>query len=470
VTSETRPDGQVTTYTYDANGNLASLTPPGRPAHAFAYTPVDLTTQYSPPDVNPGADTTQYTYNFEKQPVLTTRPDGQTIAYGYDSAGRTSTVTIARGTLTYAYDPATGNPASVSAPGGIGLAYGYDGSLLTTETWTGPVAGTVARTYDANFRQSTDLVNGANAIAYGYDADGLLTSAGGLTLSRSSQNGLLLATALGTVTETYTYNGFAEPVGYRSASGLNSLYAVDYARDALGRISTLTETLAAVTSVYGYGYDLAGRLVSVSLNGAPLATYSYDANGNRLGGSYDQQDRLTAYGPATFTYTSNGERLSKVSAGQTTTYTYDALSNLLGVGLPGGTHISYLVDGQNRRVEKLVNGGRVQALLYEDDLRPAAELGLTNTVVSRFVYAGWDNVPDYMVKGGATYRFIVDHAGSPRLVVNAATGVVAQRLDYDAFGRVLTDTNPGFQPFGFAGGLYDPLTGLVHPGLNGPNV
>ncbi len=40
-------------------------------------------------------------------------------------------------------------------------------------------------------------------------------------------------------------------------------------------------------------------------------------------------------------------------------------------------------------------------------------------------------------------------------------GEIAQRLDYDSFGRVLCDTNPGFQPFGFQGGLYDPDTGLV---------
>jgi RHS repeat-associated protein len=37
-------------------------------------------------------------------------------------------------------------------------------------------------------------------------------------------------------------------------------------------------------------------------------------------------------------------------------------------------------------------------------------------------------------------------------------------IDYDSFGRVLTDTNPGFQPFGFAGGLYDADTGLVRFG------
>jgi RHS repeat-associated protein len=51
-----------------------------------------------------------------------------------------------------------------------------------------------------------------------------------------------------------------------------------------------------------------------------------------------------------------------------------------------------------------------------------------------------------------------------RLVVSSATGAIAQRLDYDAFGRVLLDTNPGFQPFGFTGGLYDAATGLVRLG------
>ena len=66
--------------------------------------------------------------------------------------------------------------------------------------------------------------------------------------------------------------------------------------------------------------------------------------------------------------------------------------------------------------------------------------------------------------GAVTYRIITDNQGSVRLVVNAETGDVSQRLDYDSFGRVLRDTNPGFQPFGFQGGLYDPDTGLVEFG------
>jgi RHS repeat-associated protein len=50
-------------------------------------------------------------------------------------------------------------------------------------------------------------------------------------------------------------------------------------------------------------------------------------------------------------------------------------------------------------------------------------------------------------------------------LIDTATGSVAQQIDYDTFGTVLLDTNPGFQPFGFAGGLYDPDTRLTRYGL-----
>ncbi len=57
--------------------------------------------------------------------------------------------------------------------------------------------------------------------------------------------------------------------------------------------------------------------------------------------------------------------------------------------------------------------------------------------------------------------------GSVRLVVNTTDGTIAQRIDYDPFGKVVSDTNPGFQPFSFAGGLFDAETGLVRFGARG---
>ena len=73
-------------------------------------------------------------------------------------------------------------------------------------------------------------------------------------------------------------------------------------------------------------------------------------------------------------------------------------------------------------------------------------------------------MPDYIVKGGATYRVVSDHVGSPRLVINTATGAIAQRMDFDEWGNVTFDSAPGFQPFGFAGGILDGHTGLTRFG------
>ncbi|TAN35333.1 MAG: RHS repeat-associated core domain-containing protein, partial [Verrucomicrobia bacterium] len=119
---------------------------------------------------------------------------------------------------------------------------------------------------------------------------------------------------------------------------------------------------------------------------------------------------------------------------------------------------------QNRRIGKKRNNVLEQGFLYQDQLKPIAELDGNNNIVSRFVYATGANVPDFMIKGGVTYRLIKDHLGSPRLVVDVATNTVIQQLNYDVWGKVIQDSNPGFQPFGYAGGLYDRDTHLVRFG------
>jgi len=72
--------------------------------------------------------------------------------------------------------------------------------LLTGTTWAGPVAGNVTRTYDTDFRVTTESVNGGNSVTFQYDPDSLLTTAGALTLTRHAQHGLLTGTSLGSVT------------------------------------------------------------------------------------------------------------------------------------------------------------------------------------------------------------------------------------------------------------------------------
>jgi RHS repeat-associated protein len=480
ATSQTLPDGRLIQFTYDANGNLTSLTPPGREAHSFTFTPVDLTQGYGAPFVaNGGTGVTQYAYDVDRHLTQITRPDGQQVVLGYDSAGRLSTQTVPTGQYTYSYNATTGKLSTLTAPGGETLSYSYDGSLPTSTTWTGPIADSVGVTYDNNFRVTAQSVNGGHTIPFTYDLDSLLTGAGALTLNRDAQNGLLTGTSLGSVSDTLSYNPFAEPSAYEATVNSSPVFRQQYTRDDLGRITTKTETAQGLTDTYGYSYDVAGRLTEVKLNGATLTSYEYDSNGNRLSKTspsgttaytYDAQDRLLTQAPVSgppsvsYTYTANGELQSKTVGSQTTSYNYDVLGNLLNATLPNGSALDYVIDGQQRRVGKKINGVLVQGFLYQNQLNPVAELDGTGAVVSRFVYASKGNVPDYLVKNGTTYRIISDHLGSPRLVVDVTTGAIVQRLDYDEFGQVITDTNPGFQPFGFAGGLYDRDTKLVRFG------
>ncbi len=337
----------------------------------------------------------------------------------------------------------------------------------TAATWSGEVAGTVHWDYDNDLRIVNETVNGAFGAAFGYDADSLMTSAGALARTLDPQNGRLTGTTLGAVSDSYGYDEYGALASYQAGS----LLGVQYTRDALGRITAKQETVEGVTHLHEYAYDLRGRLVEEKKDGGAVGQWVYDGNGNRVAdtvagrtGTYDAQDRMLTCGGASYTYGANGELLAKSDSGLTTTYTYDGLGNLMRVALPDVRVIEYLVDGLGRRVGKKVDGVLVKGWVYRSQLQPVAELDGAGNVVARYVHTTRVNVPDYMIKGGNTYRFIHDHLGSVRLVVDAATGVVVQRLDYDAWGRVLTDTNPGFQPFGFAGGLYDPDTGLVRFG------
>ncbi|MDQ3930298.1 MAG: hypothetical protein M3328_14285, partial [Chloroflexota bacterium] len=185
------------------------------------------------------------------------------------------------------------------------------------------------------------------------------------------------------------------------------------------------------------------------------------ADGLEIRGDYDAQDRLTSYGSARYEYSPNGQLVRKRQQEAVTIYEYSALGNLSSVTLPGGERIEYILDGVGRRIGKKVNGVLVQGLLYGSILTPIAELDGRGNVTAYFVYGSRSHMPDYVLKDGTAYRIVTDMLGSPRLVVNTTDGSMAQRLDYDEYGRVVLDTNPGFQPFGFAGGIYDPDTQLT---------
>lgn len=460
-----------TAFEYDANSNLTALTPPGRGAHRFDFTSQDLLSDYVPPSINAGNTTTGYRYNLDKQLTQVLQPDGTIIDYDYNVAGKLSTITTSDDKITYSY-ASTGQLASINTASGQASTYLYDGFLLTQESSSGLVEGDVAFGYDNYLLTERVVVNG-EPITYKYDWDGYPYLAGSLWLDYDYEAGLLRATYLDSITSMLDYNGYGELTREQFDNNGASLYEASYMRDNLGRITQKIDRLDGVQTTYDYRYDNAGRLASVKQDGVEVASYAYDSNGNRIGGfdrqgninaTVDAQDRLLTYNTTSYGYNLDGDLETKSEHGTLTTYDYDALGNLRNVVLPGDIAIDYVIDGRNRRVGKKVNGVFKQGFLYQNQLNPIVELDGNNNVVSRFVYASKGNVPDYMIKNGETYRIISDHLGSPRLVVNSSTGEIAQRIDYDEFGNVLNDTNPGFQPFGFAGGIYDQHTGLVRFG------
>lgn len=473
VTARTLPDGRSIQFSYDSSGNLTSLTPPGRPAHGFQYTSVDLAKQYDPPGI-PGAKPTKYFYNLDRQVDSIVRPDSIAVKFTYDGAGRLTSVLFDRGTQSFGYSSTSGSLTSLRTPTGDSLKFRYNGSLPTAVVWKGTLNDSVTVAYDSAFRVKSQTVHGGSAVTFGYDNDGLLTSAGALKMGRSLTNGLLLADTLNRVRSAYSYTTRGELKSYRVERAGTLLFGAGFVRDSLGRITAKTDTVNGTITAWSFAYDSVGRLKSTT-QGTTTRAYEYDLNGNRskytvtgsgtLVATYDNQDRLLTYGTTSYTYGSNGELKTKVVPGVgTTSYTYDALGSLTHVVLPSGAVLDYLIDGENRRVGLKLNGTLQKSWIYQDQLNPIAELDGSGNLVSRFVYGSRANVPDYMLKGGNVYRLISDHLGSVRLVVDTATGTIAQRIDYDEFGVATVVSGAGFQPFGFAGGLTDSATTLVRFG------
>jgi RHS repeat-associated protein len=160
----------------------------------------------------------------------------------------------------------------------------------------------------------------------------------------------------------------------------------------------------------------------------------------------------------------NGDlkKVTNTETDEVTEYVYDELGQLNRVTLADKTVIEYYYDKVGRRIAKKVNGFFEEGFLYQSKLQPAAKVDSDGSIIAQYIYATKVNVPEAIIQDRQTYAVVTDQIGSVRLVINGQTGEIAQRIDYDEFGNILLDTNPGFQPFGFAGGLHDHHTGLVH--------
>ena len=160
----------------------------------------------------------------------------------------------------------------------------------------------------------------------------------------------------------------------------------------------------------------------------------------------------------------DGFLTSKTEAGATTAYHYSSRGELKQVDLPGTGVITYSHDPLGRRIAKSVDGTVVERYQWLGRTRLLAVLNADGSLKYRFAYAD-GRMPVAMTTGAGRYYLAYDQVGSLRAVVDAQ-GSVVKRITYDSFGNVLEDTNPALTlPFGFAGGLYDPDTGLLRFGF-----
>ncbi|WP_141733938.1 RHS repeat domain-containing protein [Oligoflexus tunisiensis] len=465
----TLPNSKVITFHYDRNGNLNWLLPPNEQLYRYTFDKKDLPVTNLEPIV--AGATTQWNWSYSADDELTRviHPDLSLLNYSYDSYGRLSSVSGPNILKTYNYNY-RGQIASIQSQNNDLLSFQYIGRYPTKYEWSGSVNGTVGFTWGSHDRIASVSVNGQPVADYQFTPEGEVAVVNNLSVVRSPSTGFITSTKVRSVRAKFTYNSFGE-----SVTELNTLGGVDflesnYTRDGLGRIIGISRVADGVTTNKTFTFDSIGQLLSETTDGVVTSAFSYDANGNRFtsGGNevYDEHDRLISNSEWMFTYSRNGfltKKTHRISE-ESIDYLYDNLGNLLQVRQENGAVVEYVVDGLDRRIQRKVSNAFTDAFIYQDKLKPIAQLNEDGSVRATFIYGTKYNSPDLIVKNGITYRVIHDHLGSPIFIVDTRNNEVVQKMTFDTWGKVLEDTNPGFQPFGFAGGLYDSTTGLLRFG------
>jgi RHS repeat-associated protein len=310
VTAATGP--LVTSYSYDAAGNLTGVTLP---------------------------DGSAITNTWDPARRLTAQTDllGNSIAYTLDAAGdRTKAAVAVSGGAISRQHSATfdGLGRMLSDVGGAGqtTAYTYDqgGNVVTI---TDPLQRVTQQLFDALNRrvQITDAAQGKSTLTY------------------DAHNRLLAVTDPDGNTTSYTYDGFGDLIQEAGPARGTTVYR----HDADGNLVQKVDARGAVAN---YTYDTLNRVLMETYPGDPAenVTYSYDQSSGGFG--IGRLTSLTdAVGTLSRTYDERGNVLteSRVSSGPAaatllTTYTYDGASRVASITYPSRTAVTYQRDTMGR--------------------------------------------------------------------------------------------------------------------------
>ncbi|MCX6937525.1 MAG: DUF6531 domain-containing protein [Verrucomicrobia bacterium] len=281
-------------------------------------------------------------YNARGLPTPLIEPSLQETSFVYDAAGRPATRTDALGTLTYGYD-AAGRPDRLTE-GTAALRADHD-LLGRVRTHTDARNQQIGYGYDAAGRLTTLRYPGGFSITYAYDVAGrlhtLTDSQGRVTRYRYDSADRLIETIRPNGTRRLQGYDAAGRLDYlhESDPANRSLLWRKFGYDADGRLTALrslpvpqgfTETVPAAA------YDADNRLTTWG----GLST-AFDADGNLTTGpapaaaglasyGYDSRNRLTTTGQYSFGYDAADQRTTLTGPAGTTRYTIDPY----GGGLP----------------------------------------------------------------------------------------------------------------------------------------
>uniref|UniRef100_K7F756 Teneurin transmembrane protein 4 n=1 Tax=Pelodiscus sinensis TaxID=13735 RepID=K7F756_PELSI len=285
----------------------------------------------------------------------------------------------------------------------------------------------------------------------------------------------IITTAVMTHTKHFDAYGRMKEVQYEIFRSLMYWMTVQY--DNMGRVvkKELKVGPYANTTRYSYEYDADGQLQTVSINDKPLWRYSYDLNGNlhllSPGNSarltplrYDLRDRITRLGDVQYKMDEDGflrQRGNDI-------FEYNSAGLLIkAYNKASGWSVKYRYDGLGRRVSSKTTHGHHLQFFYADLTNPTKVTHLYNHSSSEITSLYYDlqgHLFAMELSSGDEFYIACDNIGTP-LAVFSGTGLMIKQILYTAYGEIYMDTNPNFQVIiGYHGGLYDPLTKLIHMG------
>lgn len=460
VTSIVTPTGATYTYTYDAAGDLVTVTPPA-----------------------PTADDT-YTYDAAHDLLTQHGPGTPLTTLTYDSSGRLVKVTDAAGHTTTITNDLGQRQVVVGDPNGkLSTVYTYDanGYLVSEDRTAGGVTLSDSWTYDANGNPITHTDPSGHTTKATYDGSGNMTSFTDATGNTTTlgYNSLAEVTSetgpTGTAEYSATYNTAGELLSSIAAGGATTTYT--YYPD--GQVETATNPDGQVTS---YSYDASGNLTSVTDAAGHATTMSYDAmgdvtsttngNGNVTAYSYDAEGRLltvtdgAGHVTSRFAYTPLGQVASQTDGnGKVTTFAYSPTTgHLISRTDPDGVTIDYSYNADGQTTAVTAPDGSGSTFSYDAFGRLVGADNATTPVSFAYDPSG-DLVSQTSGGGGSaqprvTLTYGYDATGN-RTSITGPAGTT--RYGYDAQSQLTSITDPSGGVFGFAYNPGEQVTSMTQP-------